>query len=410
MKNIYRNLNYIITLIFALTFSLLPSYGKINPDIFIYLLFILFIFSFIAISEERKNIFTDIKTIFTKDRIFLSLIILNILMYTSSIVASNKATTVSHSIRFSMYLFLFYLITYKFTQKQNIKILSCFLASTIIVSLISIYQTIYVYIFGNSIDIHHRISSTLENSNNLGVYSILSIFIFIMIFIKCKNIKFKVVSIISIILLLFNIIASQSRNALLALIAGFIILLFIYNRKYILYSAILPIILFIIPQTRTRIFDIFDMSQNSSRIKIWKLTEIMIKNNNELFGIGYENYSAQYSSYLQSNPSYTINSYVLIQHPHNVFLKFQVELGIFGLLAFIAFLGISIFYLYKYTVKNINSTYSYIYLGIFISFLCFQFMNIIDCYYNPIKLMYSFFLLLAICNNKVINYKKSYGY
>ena len=405
MRKFYNNAIYIITLLFAFFFALLPSYGRINPDLFIYLLILLFLFAFIAIPKERSKIINDIKKILIKDKIFISLIILNLLMYFSYFVAVNKSTTISHSIRFSMYLFLFYLISYKFNKKQIIRILASVLSSSIIVSIIALYQAISNKLIGNRIDVDHRIISTLENSNNLGVYSILIIFIFIMLLIKSNNKKLKIISFISTLLMLFNIIVSQSRNAMLALIAGFVILIFFYNKKYVLYSAILPIILLILPQTRGRLLDIFDMTQNSSRLKIWKLTEIMINDNHQLFGIGYENYVIEYPRYLENNLTYFVRQSLKAQHPHNALLKFQVELGVFGSIAFIAFILISIWCFYKYVIKNLNSDYSYIYLGIFTSFICFKLMNIIDSYYGPIKIMYSFFILIGILNNNLLRVK-----
>ncbi|MBE6055288.1 MAG: O-antigen ligase family protein [Clostridium sartagoforme] len=406
MKKFYNNSVYLITLAFIVSFALLPSYGKINPDIFIYLLFILVCLSFIIFPEERKAIITNIKTIITKDKIFLSLIALNLLMYFSVFVAVNKSTTISHSIRFSMYLFLFYLISYKFNKNQILRILASFLFSSIIVSFITLYQVVNTKILGNNIDMDHRIASTLENPNNLGVYSIIVIFIFIMLFIQSKDKRSKVIYSISSILLLFNIIVSQSRNSILALVAGLIILLFFYNKRYVLYSAILPILLIILPQTRGRILDIFDMTQNSSRIKIWKITEIMINNKNQLFGIGYENYSIEYPRYVESNMTYFVRESLKAQHPHNALLKFQVELGILGSIVFLSFICICIWSFYKYIVNNLSNTNNYIYLGMFTSFICFQIMNIIDCYYGPIKIMYSFFILLGILNNHLLESKK----
>ena len=286
MNNLYKNSIYLILLAFSASFALLPSYGKLSPDLLIYMLILIEIVALLFLSVERKRFFKDIKNILFKDRVFLSLLLLNVLMYLSVFVAVSKETTISHSIRFSMYLFIFYLIGYKLNTKQLKNIIITFLSSSIIVSLITLCQVIYINMLGNNIDMDHRIASTLENPNNLGTYSILIIFTFITLFIKGKNKKLKILSFVSSLLLLFNIIVSQSRNALIALVAGVLILTLFYNKRYVLFSIILPIILFIIPQTRVRLLDIFDMTQNSSRIKIWQLTEIMIKNKNELFGIG----------------------------------------------------------------------------------------------------------------------------
>ena len=149
------------------------------------------------------------------------------------------------------------------------------------------------------------------------------------------------------------------------------------------------------------------MNQNDSRLKIWKLTEIMINNNNRLFGLGYENYSLNYKSYLDSNPSYFVRESLLPLHPHNAILKFQVELGIFGTILFILFIIFSIWYFYKLVKYKINSDSLDLSLGLFVSFISFQIMNIIDCYYGPIKIMYSFFIILGILNSNLLKSKNT---
>lgn len=402
MINFFKKTSYILLLIFILLFPLLPSYGKFSADIFIYLLLLIELLGIIFSSNERNKFRKNIKTIFLKDKIFLSLILLNITMYLSMIVAFNKYVTLSNSIRFSMYLFIFYIISYKLNKRQVTNLIITFLSSSILVSLITVFQVIYTKFIGSNIDMNHRIASTLENPNNLGVYSIIVIFIFIALVINSKNTKLKILSLISTLLLLFNIIVSQSRNALLALIVGIFIFAILYNKRFLLYSFLVPIILFIIPQARDRLLAVLDVSQNDSRLKIWKLTEIMINNKNELFGLGYENYSIYYPSYLESNPSYFVRESLLPLHPHNAILKFQVELGIFGTVFFLAFIILSTWIFYKLIKSIKNTNYGLIYLGMLVSFICFQVMNIIDCYYGPVKIMYSFFIILSFLNSKLL--------
>lgn len=182
MNNLYKNSIYLILLAFSASFALLPSYGKLSPDLLIYMLILIEIVALLFLSVERKRFFKDIKNILFKDRVFLSLLLLNVLMYLSVFVAVSKETTISHSIRFSMYLFIFYLIGYKLNTKQLKNIIITFLSSSIIVSLITLCQVIYINMLGNNIDMDHRIASTLENPNNLGTYSILIIFTFITLF------------------------------------------------------------------------------------------------------------------------------------------------------------------------------------------------------------------------------------
>lgn len=407
MIKFYEKLTYILLLLFVFLFPILPSYGIFSTDILIYTLLLIQILGIIFISEERKSLLLNLKNIILKDKIFITLILLNILMYLSMFRAFNKYVTITNSIRFSMYLFIFYIISYKLKKSSINNVIIVFLSSSIFISLITIFQVIYTKIMGSNVDMEHRIASTLENPNNLGAYSIIVLFIFINYLLKTKNKKMKIISSIATLLLLFNIIVSQSRNALLALILGIFIFAILYNKRFLLYSIFVPIILFIIPQTRGRLFAVLDMNQNDSRLKIWKLTEIMINNNNRLFGLGYENYSLNYKSYLDSNPSYFVRESLLPLHPHNAILKFQVELGIFGTILFILFIIFSIWYFYKLVKYKINSDSLDLSLGLFVSFISFQIMNIIDCYYGPIKIMYSFFIILGILNSNLLKSKNT---
>lgn len=407
MIKFYEKSTYILILLFVFLFPILPSYGGFSTDILIYTLLLIQILGIIFISEERKSLLLNLKNIILKDKIFITLILLNILMYLSMFRAFNKYVTITNSIRFSMYLFIFYIISYKLKKSSINNVIIVFLSSSIFISLITIFQVIYTKIMGSNVDMEHRIASTLENPNNLGAYSIMVLFIFINYLIKTKNKKMKIISSIATVLLLFNIVVSQSRNALLALILGIFIFAILYNKRFLLYSIFVPIILFIIPQTRGRLFAVLDMNQNDSRLKIWKLTEIMINNNNRLFGLGYENYSLNYKSYLDSNPSYFVRESLLPLHPHNAILKFQVELGIFGTILFILFIIFSIWSFYKLVKYKINNDSINLSLGLFVSFISFQIMNIIDCYYGPIKIMYSFFIILGILNNNLLKSKNT---
>lgn len=405
MIKFYEKSTYILLLLFVFSFPILPSYGIFSADIFIYALILMEIIGIIFISQERKNLLLNLKNILLKDKIFLTLILLNLLMYLSMFRAFNKHVTITNSIRFSMYLFILYVLSYKLKKSSINDVIVVFLSSSIVISFITIFQVIYTKFMGSNVDMDHRIASTLENPNNLGAYSIMILFIFINYLIKSKNKRMKIISSIATLLLLFNIMVSQSRNALLALIIGIFIFAILYNKRFLLYSIFVPIFLFIIPQTRDRLLAVLDLTQNESRLKIWKLTEIMINNKNRLFGLGYENYSLNYKSYLESNPSYFVRESLLPLHPHNAILKFQVELGIFGTILFLLFIILSIWSFYKLTKSKSYIGPINLHLGLFVSFICFQIMNIIDCYYGPIKIMYTFFILLGILNSNFLKSK-----
>ena len=406
LMNLYEKLSNVLLLLFILLSPILPTYGKINSDLIIFMLIFLQLIGFVFIKDERNQTIANLKKIL-KDKIFLSLIVLNILMYTSTFVALDKRISITHSIRFSLYLFIFYLISYKFNTKEKLKmVLSSFIFTSGLISIIAFFQVIFIKITGGDIDLSHRVSSTLENPNNLGAYSIFSIFICIMLLINSKEKILKNIYTGLVLILLFNIIVSQSRNALLAVICGALLISILYDKRYIIFSAILPIIILIIPQSRERLFSIFDFSQNSSRFKIWNITEIMIKNDNQLFGIGYENFGVNYPIYVKSNPDYFVRESLQALHPHNIFLKFQVELGLLGTIAFTIFIIVTLFTLYKLINLTANKFIKSVLIGINISFLAFNLMNLVDSYYGSPKVITSMFIVLGIANG--YNHLKKY--
>lgn len=396
--NLYKKILYILLLIYITIYPILPTYGLINSDIILYCLALVYLIGLLIYKKERQNLFYIIKNIFN-DNILLSIASLNLLMYLSVFIAIDKRAAFTNSIRFSMYIFVFYLISYKIKSlKQISTIIKCFIFTSFLSGIYSLIQIGYIFYLGYKIDPSIRISSFLENPNNLSAYSILSIFIVVSLLINSKNKKFKVLYASLLALLLVNIIFSQSRSALLAIVFGFLLFAILWNRKFLIVSVIIPLVLFIIPQSRVRFLQIFDASQNSSRLSIWKITKLII-NDNPILGIGYENFSNSYSTYIKNNLSYSIGEGYVAIHPHNIFLKFQVELGILGTLLFILFLTCIIFTFYRLFKTHIfNIENKILLIGFFTSFISFILMNLIDCYVSAPKIMMTFFILLGVLN------------
>ena len=392
---IYKSILNSVILLFIILYPILPSYGFINSDLILYLLFILQIYGLVFVKDERKA-FAKTYLLLFKDKIFITLALLNIIMYMSTIVAEDKRVALIGSIRFSMYIFIYYSIAYKLKIKDKLNVLMIsFLGIASISGIVSIIQLINLKLSNVQLSDEHRISSFLENPNNLGAYSILSIFIALLLFLNEKEKKKKSLLLISLVLLSINIVLSQSRNALLALFLGVLLLAIIYDKRALIISIVLPIIMFIIPQSRYRILDILNPEQNSSRFKIWKSAELMIRDN-PLLGVGYDNFAVKYPNTVYHNPELIIHGSYKALHPHNIFLKIQSELGILGTILFILFLVFTIFTLYKYIKTSTNSKTKALLIGITISFITFQFMNLIDCYYSSLKIIITMIVIISI--------------
>lgn len=399
---IYQRLINILLLVYIILYPIIPTPKSFTTDIIIYILILLQLIGFVFIKKERNNIFDIIKNLFN-DKIFLTLILLNLTMYLSAFVATDIRTTITHSIRFTMYIFIFYCISYKTTTKDHRILFNTFISVATISGVYTVVQLIYTMYLGYSIDKTLRMPSFLENPNNLGAYSILAFFIVIMLLICTKKIAYKLFYGLSSVLLLINIMFSQSRNALIAIVIGAFIIAALYDKRFIILSFILPVIFLIIPSIRSRVFQIFDMSQNSSRFKIWNIDWLIIKDH-PLAGIGYENFSVQYPLYTAQNPNFIVeNGYIAI-HPHNIFLKIQTELGIIGSVLFIAFIITTIITLYKLIKSIKNKFYSSITIGVLTCFITFIFMNLLDCYLNSPKVLATMFVILALANSLRIKF------
>lgn len=394
---IYQKLVNILLLVYIILYPIISTSKNFASDIIIYMLILLQIIGFLFIKKERANIFNIISNLFN-DKIFLTLILLNLSMYLSAFVATDIKTTITHSIRFTMYIFIFYCISYKTTARDYCILFNTFVSIAILSGLYTIMQLIYTIYLGYSIDKTIRMTSFLENPNNLAAYSILAFFIIIMLLISTKKIAYKLFYILSTTLLLINIMFSQSRNALITIVIGAFIISVLYDKRFIILSFILPIIFLIIPSIRSRAFQIFDMSQNSSRFKIWSIDWLMIKNH-PLAGIGYENFSIQYPIYTAQNPDFIVKDGYIAIHPHNIFLKIQTELGIIGSILFISFIIATIITLYKLIKSTRNKFYSSLAIGVLTSFITFIFMNLLDCYLNSPKVLLTMFIVLALANS-----------
>ncbi|WP_195469295.1 O-antigen ligase [uncultured Clostridium sp.] len=253
----------------------------------------------------------------------------------------------------------------------------------------------------------NRIASLLENSNNLGIFSLMCLFISLMLLIDSKKIFLKIFYGLIFACSSFNIIVCQSRNAILGIIIGIAIITVIYNKK-LLYLYILSPLLLLIPQIRILALTLLSLTPDSSRYKIWKTTALMIKDH-PLFGIGYENYSVLYLDYVNKSKETltTMEGYGWVaQHPHNMFLKFQVETGILGSISLLIFLTITSIVLFKY-INNKNNKINKLILSIFIVFITFNLLSIFDCYYSAQKLSTAIFIILGFGMSLINIYNKN---
>lgn len=150
-----------------------------------------------------------------------------------------------------------------------------------------------------------------------------------------------------IVLLTAALIATQSRGAFVAFIAGFLVFLVLGGRskrslisKVAVLIGLVCIIAFFVrvsPSVAWRYARILNLVANKDRLEIWRTALLMIKDH-PILGVGFNNFMDNYLLY-DHPEKYT----TLMSMAHNIFLEFGATTGIPGLILFVVVvvLGIS---------------------------------------------------------------------
>lgn len=181
--------------------------------------------------------------------------------------------------------------------------------------------------------------------------------------------------------LLFVLYLTQSQGAWLAIAAAalFIGILSIRNRKVLIISTLVCVVVLVLAFVvfRTRITNFLleghvnaqNVSTATRRLYLWQ-TALRMIHDSPWLGYGMDNWLCHYSNnpichtqlfhyILQRDPVTGASTHLqdepLLSHPHNIFLHVWVSIGLFGLLAFIALLGL-FFWLFARILTHLRAT------------------------------------------------------
>lgn len=387
---------------YILLLPILPSKFNIrgiplNGDIILALIILVYLLMVVIISDYRKRFFKGLKGFFSN---YLDLFIFALIavMVLSISYSTDKKIAIGETARFATYIALYFIIKYELNEKRILdNVLKLYITIGTIINIIGIIEYFkgVGYIQQSEHGVMVRIFSTLENSNNLGAFMVIYIFPLIMLALREKDKRKKTIYFLLSLLPLVNIVLSFSRNAWVGLVIGCVILALTYNWRIILGLFGLGGVSLFIPQVWNRVREITDVSQNLSRIKLWDIALMMIKDH-PIKGVGNGNYRALYEKYriLYKNKIeyYPGQNF----HPHNIFIKIQTELGIFGTLAFLAMVLSIIYRLINFIKKSRDEFYKSFYKGFLASFVAFIMMNLIDNFFSAPKVIAFFWILIAV--------------
>lgn len=241
------------------------------------------------------------------------------------------------------YILIYYLVINNIHSSTQVKrLMWSMLASAVVVSLYGFYQ----YFFGATVsalewvdgeqfpDLKMRVFSTLENPNLLAGFLVTMMAIASGMGYKSDEIKSKWMYSTLVILFGGCLILTYSRGAWLSVIAIVAMYGVLCNRKIFWLLLLLPVIAFFAHDTLLeRIMSIMNPTDTSStlRLALWESTIAMIMNK-PFLGIGWGAYWMVYPDY----DFFINNANTKIFHAHNMYLNIAAEIGIPGLITFLA--------------------------------------------------------------------------
>ena len=173
-----------------------------------------------------------------------------------------------------------------------------------------------------------RITSVFEYPNALALFlaPILS-FYFCLVITKDRLLPYRKIVFFSLLVIFASLLLTFSRGALLAMVLSIIPLWGYFSKKQKIAGLLLFAVILIIPQITLRVKTIFSDPSSIAHVDLMKAAINKIETS-PLLGNGL-------NGFRQALVSQNFAGEIL-NYPHNIFLNFWLELGILGLLSFLA--------------------------------------------------------------------------
>ncbi|MCH5139040.1 hypothetical protein JMF89_17900 [Clostridiaceae bacterium UIB06] len=166
--------------------------GQKPSDFILALIMVSYLLQIVTCKQSRIKFIEGIKDFFTCYlSIFMS--ILALMMLISVSYAVDKGLALSESIRFIVYIIIYFIIKYDLNSKKYaIGMIKSYIFSTLILSLFGIYQ----YFTGYGLEgrfkenygyLRYKITANMDNPNNLAAFLIIAMFPMIMLAIYEKE-------------------------------------------------------------------------------------------------------------------------------------------------------------------------------------------------------------------------------
>lgn len=301
------------------------------------------------------------------------------------------------------YVLLYYLVINNIRSLAAVRrLMFTLLVSACFVAVYGFYQ----YIYGVDISAFHwvdskqfpdlkmRVFSTLYNPNLLAGFLVTIMAIAGGLGLSDCRLKAKLIFFGLIMVMGVCLVLTYSRGAWLSLLAAFVTFGILYNRKLLWLLVLVPAVMLLGHDVfLERMLSIINPTDTSTtvRLALWQSTLTMI-HDHPLLGIGWGSYLLVYPHY----NFFVHNCGTKIVHAHNMYLHIAAEIGIPGLLVFLALLFGHIRYAYRLAVSITVSWGAGLMLGILAALLGITIGGFTDYVLFNIQMSMIFWLLNAV--------------
>ncbi|MDR7867200.1 MAG: O-antigen ligase family protein [Sporomusaceae bacterium] len=241
------------------------------------------------------------------------------------------------------YILLYYLVVNNFHSLDQLKrLVQAILASAGLVVVYGLYQYVqgvdisaFEWVDGEQFPLlKMRVFSTLQNPNLLAGFLVIIAALAAGLGLNAEDRRCKMAYLALIVALLVCLVFTYSRGAWLSVLAVVAAYGVLYSRKTFWLLLFVPVVVVAGHDVlMERLMSIVNPTDTSAmlRIALWESTLAMIADR-PLFGIGWGAYSLVYPAY-----DFFINDPdTIIYHAHNMYLHLAAEIGVPGLLVFLA--------------------------------------------------------------------------
>jgi O-antigen ligase/Flp pilus assembly protein TadD len=418
-QNSFQKLLLTVLSIFIVFISLFIYKEVYNHRINQKLILILFIIIFLALWAIK--ILSIEKITWTKSKLNLPLCffiaILTISLFTSNIIKIS----LGDYLNFISYIILFFIVlNFIKSEKEFNSLIKVFFVTSF---LVSFYTIIQYYGFDHYYGHLGKLTSTIGQKNWISNYLAMIFPIGFSYFLLQNSKKIKLYYFLFLSILYTTLLICQSRgiwiSIILTIIFAFIIIfkyklgsVFKNNKKWLFALLIVFLVITTIYSTENplnksrltvaeRALSTFKVAADPSintRFLMWKVALEMFKDS-PFFGLGIGTFKYHYlyyqAEYLVTNPSYVKNAGMAAE-AHNEYLQLASEIGIVGLVLFLAIIFLFYYSSYQWFKKNGENRKKMTVFGLILGITCFLIHCMVTFPLHVPVLGATFFIILGL--------------